>query len=291
MAKFSDRMGITTPLTELQIESMNDDLCNSLWNLLTISLSGCWQELLTSLYTFYYKRPVDQLPICDDQYGYAKLRAINGKCFRIFRSEFFKASWDEVYNLVEYVFQNIQEFQDSTDKDRKPIKFEEQLNDILEKELSGYRAINGEIGRITDKHEVKSIREAGSESSSGLGGVNVHINKALHLLGKKPTPDYPNSIKESISAVEALCKLLTGENSGGLDKALKKLSKKIHLHPSLKNGFSKLYGYTSDEDGIRHPILEGKEIGFAEAKYMLVTCSAFVNFVKDKARKEGMLKS
>jgi hypothetical protein len=45
-----------------------------------------------------------------------------------------------------------------------------------------------------------------------------------------------------------------------------------------------LYGYTSDESGIRHAILESKDIGFAEAKFMLVTCSAFVNFAVDKAK-------
>ncbi len=40
----------------------------------------------------------------------------------------------------------------------------------------------------------------------------------------------------------------------------------------------KLYGYSSDEDGIRHAILEEKEIGFDEAKFMLVACSGFVNY-------------
>ena len=41
-----------------------------------------------------------------------------------------------------------------------------------------------------------------------------------------------------------------------------------------------LFGYTSDEGGIRHA--EGlfvSEVSFEEAKFMLVSCSAFVNYL------------
>ena len=52
----------------------------------------------------------------------------------------------------------------------------------------------------------------------------------------------------------------------------------------MKEGFVKLYGYTSDEHGIRHSMLDIPDIGFAEAKFMLVACSAFANFLIDSAR-------
>ena len=101
--------------------------------------------------------------------------------------------------------------------------------------------------------------------------------------------DLGNSLKESISAVESACKLLIGEKSGGLDKALAKLDAQISLHPALKKSLLSLYGYTSDESGIRHAILETSNIGFAEAKFMLVTCSALLNFFLDKARQAKLI--
>jgi len=52
----------------------------------------------------------------------------------------------------------------------------------------------------------------------------------------------------------------------------------------------KLYGYTSDEDGIRHAILNDPELGFAEAKFMVVSCSAFVNYLIAKGEAGGLLK-
>jgi len=54
------------------------------------------------------------------------------------------------------------------------------------------------------------------------------------------------------------------------------------VHPALRNGYSSLYGYTSDEGGIRHGLLEADTITFSDAKFFLVVCSAFVNLVEDK---------
>ena len=80
-------------------------------------------------------------------------------------------------------------------------------------------------------------------------------------------------------------RLLTGQTSGGIDKAIAILERAGSLHPSFKVAISKLYGYTSDEGGIRHCIIEeDSNVGFAEAKFMLVACSAFVNMLIDSSR-------
>ena len=87
----------------------------------------------------------------------------------------------------------------------------------------------------------------------------------------------------------SIVKQLTGEEGGGLDKALAKLEEKIKFHGAFKSGLLSLYGYTSDEHGIRHAILEERNVGFDEAKFMLVSCSALVNFLISKAGSCGLL--
>ena len=48
----------------------------------------------------------------------------------------------------------------------------------------------------------------------------------------------------------------------------------------MKAAFEKLYGYTSDASGVRHAgKLGGPDSTFEEAKFMLVSCSAFVNYL------------
>ncbi len=90
-------------------------------------------------------------------------------------------------------------------------------------------------------------------------------------------------IKESISAVESLCKIVTNDNNATLGKALNTIEKRFELHNALKSSFSALYGYTSDSGGIRHALLEDdKEVKFEDAKFFLVSCSAFVSYLKAK---------
>ena len=92
-----------------------------------------------------------------------------------------------------------------------------------------------------------------------------------------------NSIKESISAVEALCREITTENT--LGDALKKLEKNgVNIPAFLKSGFEKLYIYTNNEKtGIRHALMDNTETPqYDEAKFMLVSCCAFVNYIQGK---------
>jgi hypothetical protein len=103
------------------------------------------------------------------------------------------------------------------------------------------------------------------------------LKQAVTLLSRKPTPDYRNSIKESISAVEAICAAVTGDPKATLGQALKIIDSQAPLHGALRSAFEKLYGYTSDADGIRHALLEDTTLEQEDAVFMLVACSAFVS--------------
>ena len=107
------------------------------------------------------------------------------------------------------------------------------------------------------------------------------------MLRNRKNPDYRNSIKESISAVEAICKKITGDKKATLGKALNSIEKtgKVELHSALKESFSKIYGYTSGTNGIRHALLDEDKLAFEDAKFMLVSCSAFINYLVIKSNK------
>lgn len=149
-----------------------------------------------------------------------------------------------------------------------------------------YRIVNKEIVEITSQEEIVAVETALEEST---GTVRRHINEALKLLSQRPTPDCRNSIKESISAVEAFCREKTGENT--LGKALNKLETNgISIPKMLKEAFDKLYAYTNQKDtGIRHALMDddGKYIPSSdEAIFMLVSCSAFINYLGKKVNKD-----
>lgn len=95
--------------------------------------------------------------------------------------------------------------------------------------------------------------------------------RTIVLYADRQKPDYENSIKESISAVEAICCIITGEtgSQATLGKTLKRLEDHgVTIHPSMGQAFSKLYGYTSDADGIRHGGIDFTNAPAEDAKYM-----------------------
>lgn len=165
---------------------------------------------------------------------------------------------------------------------KKTTMMRNEFNRILEEEVSAYRIVKKQVVPITNESELKAISDA---MQTQFDPVNKHISKALELYADRRNPDYENSIKESISAVESLCCIITGETGANatLGKTIKRLKdKNVHIHKSMENAFSALYGYTNDEGGIRHGSMDFKDAPAEDAKYMLVSCSAFVNYLMEK---------
>jgi len=281
MKLFSQRMGIKPVKTVIQVDFMDDDLRNSLWNALCLfywsKVEGDWilslinahiDLLLKILWLDYFKKPIDTL----SNYWSEMREKI--------KKYFFNCEWYEVYDFIEFIANNYPDKKVNT-------KFMEFCNSLLERELSAYRFVGGKITQITSEIEISEIEEA-LENSKPLKGVNTHLKRALDLLANRKSPDYRNSIKEAISAVEAICKLITREKRATLGQALKRIEEKVSLHPSLKNAFNNLYGYTSDAEGIRHALLDEPNLSFEDAKFMLVSCSAFINYLISKASKIGI---
>lgn len=84
-----------------------------------------------------------------------------------------------------------------------------------------------------------------------------------------------------------MCRVVTGNSRGTLGDALKAIGRKVPLHPALSGAFEKLYGYTSDADGIRHALLDEPSLFQEDALFMLVSCSAFVSYLIAKCAKAG----
>ena len=63
------------------------------------------------------------------------------------------------------------------------------------------------------------------------------------------------------------------------------------MHGALKKGFLSIYGYTSDEQGIRHPLLDTQaaKVDEADALFMIGACAAFVSYLINKARASDLL--
>jgi hypothetical protein len=225
------------------------------------------EEFFRNLWHNYFKRTVDSV-------GTSYIDALN-----VFKEYVLGCSWYEVYDLLEFLSDSISPNWRQT--------FIDSVNVMLKEELSGYRFVSGRIVQITSENEIVAIEQALALPDS-LKPVREHLGQSLTLLSNRKAPDYRNSIKESISAVESLSKIISKQPKTTLGPALNAVEKKTKLHSVLKEGFQKLYGYTSDAQGIRHALMDEPTLDFEDAKFMLVSCSAFVNYLVVKAQKAGI---
>lgn len=118
--------------------------------------------------------------------------------------------------------------------------------------------------------------------------VSTHLNKALNLLSDKTNPDYNNSIKESVSAIESYFKVFFKDPNISFGNALTNLEQKNNLDKQIKESILRIYGFCNNEGAIRHALKPGdttEKIKLAEAKYMIVVCSAFINYLKETQAK------
>lgn len=275
--RFSEREGITQPRADIQRQSMDVALRNRLWNALEISVWGRLKDrefvrgnvyggLVLRFFGDFLKRPIDSI---ENQWYKVKPYV---------RSWYFNAEWYEVYDFLEFMVQGLR---------RGNVKDDlvAGLNQYLEQENAAYRVVADRIAEITRAEEIDAIELALADSHP-LSGVNEHLSSALTKLTDRQEPDYRNSVKESISAVECLCRIVSGQDKATLGDALSALEGAgVNLHPALRKAWRSLYGYTSDEGGIRHAMTDDASVSFSDAKYMLVSCSAFVSYLIELGRK------
>ncbi|KBZ59343.1 hypothetical protein K875_04903 [Mycobacterium [tuberculosis] TKK-01-0051] len=244
----------------MQLESLDERLRTDIWNLLYNELFKPYARTapysLQSFWWHHFARPAEEYN--------------DGRVASLVRQTIIEGQWYEVYDLLEFI---------ASETPGHSGALLNILNAILEVNRAGYRIVAGQVVEITDETELESIRNAAAQPAGSP--VRQHIEKAVQLFADRDNPQYANSIKESISAVEAAARDISGKPSAVLGSALDEIAKQVApVHPALLKGWKAIYGFTSDSGGIRHADTQGSIPATQElAQYFLVTCSAMVNLL------------
>ena len=153
-----------------------------------------------------------------------------------------------------------------------------ELSDSFVKARAAYRIIDSQIVAIGTEEQAAAFEKAVADAGErDAGGARQHLILAGVALRNS---DWAGSVRESIHAVEAMALRLAPDTTT-LGPALAALERRGHLHGSLKAAFGSLYGYSSDEEGIRHARVfkEEAEVDEADALFMLGACASFVSYL------------
>lgn len=267
MSTFSHRNGYIKG--DLKLEYVSDELKNSIFGLFYA------KEFIPN---FFDITLIEKMLIhMGVDYEFPTVRLVKSQNVNRLKNYVMHKPWNIFFDFVEKYLTLI-------DNEQKVEIIVKEFNKLFENDCSAYRIVNKIVVPITNESEISTINSA---RNTKFDSVNIHISKAIELYANRKIPDYENSIKESISAVESMCCIIANEKTT-LGDALKKLeSKGITIHHSLINAFNSLYGFTSDQGGIRHGSIEFKNASMEDAKFMLVSCSAFINYLMEKLSKKN----
>ena len=267
---FSQAQGYEEIPRPLKLEEFPREARNRIWNLFYAHLrgttssvegfgtyiGGAWRDVFLSVHA-----ELDCLPLDDWETDFelfcSKLRG------RIGLDPFFK-----VFDLIEFVLQHPQ----------CPPPFVKGMDRTFKVSRLAYVLDTGPppsiIPAVTPVEGTSVVESLKSLRQAGLGGSTAHLRSASAYINEGKWAD---SVRESIHAVESVARQLDPNAAQTLGPALKSQP----LHPALKKGIASLYGYTADEQGIRHALLDQTDanVGQDEAVFMLGACASFASYL------------
>ena len=274
---FSQAQGYAELPGPLKLEELPTDARTHMWNVFYSSISashetvyhylghrivigGVWVDILHAKHQMHDNLPLD---------GWTNSFEVHAKGLRY---SIENSPFNQVFDLIQFVLRH----------PKCPYGFIKAMKRVFATSRLAYTIDEARpptiIPAVTDAEGKTIIESLKTLRSAGLDGSAAHLRKASECINGD---DWAGSIRESINAIESVARQLDSEASKTLGPALASLEKGQTLHPALKGAFAKLYGYTSDEQGIRHALLDqsNARVGMDEAVFMLGACASFASYL------------
>ena len=289
---FSIRVGARS-LPVLQLDDMPESLRTALWNTIApwYLAHATYSNEVERRLVWMFRFPATNWPVDET----SNVNAASNRLKKWFFSRT-ESTWHEIYDFVEAIPHMVWYGLYTTNPEvlrrdnpqgfaygvRLIDTYVSDLNRALTQQGAPYQYRDGRLLPFTNEHELAEISIALTQLP--FADARKHIESAAQLLAARPEPDYRNSIKESISAVETVLWEITGQKGQKFEVLVKEFAKEHYadMHEALRLAIVKLYGWASDESGVRHGISGDVNVSLPDARLALVTCSAIVNFLAAK---------
>lgn len=125
----------------------------------------------------------------------------------------------------------------------------------------------------------KGWSKANDVLEDDLTPVRVQWLKAKNFIFA-PSPDFENSVKESINSVESCLMVLLDEPKGTLGKLIKQAG----LDSDVERLISQAYGFASNKDFVRHGGTNASALGKEEAEFFLEFAGSAIVYITAKIK-------
>ena len=229
-----------------------------------------WNQIAGSIWVRHFQKPIDEFPRLVD-------------FMETLKSVFLQDKYNEVLDLMTAILRECHSHGER-------ILFDVVSQLLGQHQMAYHLDTNGPPTFMpqTSPQEGEAIRDAMkllTDADSGMDGARAHLKRAAEEIN---SGRFADAIRESIHAVESVAKVINEDAKSTLGPALKELERRELLtHKALRSGFEKLYGYTSDENGLRHSLLDKGEanVDLEEAVFMFGACASFCGYLCRKQAK------
>ena len=274
---FSQAQGYEEIPGPLKLEELPENARTGIWNVFFASMKQVlrsvnrvrsrrivrlgdeWHDVLRAMHTDFHNLPLDEW-IADFEHNRSELRHyIETQPF------------NKVFDLIQFALRH----------PKCPRGFIKDIRNTFAECRLAYTIDAGPpatvLPAVTPEEGDALVESLQALRDAAMGGSATHLRKAAEHVN---TGDWADSVRESTHAVESVARTLDPAATT-LKPALAALEKRSALHPALKGAFSKLYGYTSDEQGVRHALLDQPQakVGRDEAVFMLGACASFASYL------------
>ena len=278
---FSQRQGYESMPEPMRLEEISDALRREIWNETRRLLESF--VILDHYFSKVYFNPN----------GVEFVKRVIGKLLKISEDEV-DTKYPYVINLSRktirnYNFNEVLDLAEIISNEKPEHEFARKIAHAFEAHAAAYwldlsRRPYRFFPRSTKMQDEATRSAIATIRNEGMKGAETHLRQAADHINAR---QFADSITDSIHAVESVARTIDPK-AKTLGPALDSLQKSGLLkHPALKEAFSKLYGYTSDEQGIRHALLDkgSPDVDLDEAMFMFGACASFAAYLVNKHRK------
>jgi hypothetical protein len=214
-------------------------------------------------------------------------------CIAGLHSAVMGGAWYEFYDCVEVVGEVLQEAEtkyraddETSELFSSPREYErykypayrDAVNALFAKHNVGWRLdVQGKLETALPKDLSNRIEALEAKLIDEFTPARVHFAKArAYVLGTHKDPE--NSIKESVSALESVCRVFYPRTSS-LGKALGQMRSDGIAPARLITAFERFYEYANDEPGVRHGDRYAPAAQLLDAELSLHLAVALIRYI------------
>jgi hypothetical protein len=186
--------------------------------------------------------------------------------------------WWQFYDICEVLWQGLKYKHEMG-------RLSDEINTLFREEHLGFEFRDGKVEKIGSGFTDARVKEARYLlKEPEFKGADKHFEKALKALNTRPNPDVENCIKDAVSAIESVARIMINDEKAMLSNIIKDMAKNGLIPKPLDEAIQKVYAYRGDQPGVAHGLVGTSKVTIHEAEFVLAMSAAIIIYLVKKRK-------